>query len=575
MQKRSRHEVSLTAAMVTSLNRLDDDASLAALAEALITGDNTVLADAVLELADLPTNIILEFDGAYWHGPEKVAGDVRKTLKLLAKNPTGIILRVRQDGCPPLQQALHDAAGADIKRVVIVELDKEASSPHKVHLAMRVVANRLRPALELLGSGPKLATYLARLDATTRWDAADHAKVQLLVTRAWAASDAAWAANYHELVAVLGSEGAAKEVLEHVTGVNIRLGDVVLGLRTLRDEFGVPAANLKTLLCDSLTPRLHKPAFVAALGDFMRDFEVAPDDLKTILCNSLVVRLANPAFNDGLRNFMRDLEVAPADLKTVLCDSLVVRLDNPAFVASLRAFMHDLGVPAADLKTLLCNSLCTRLESHTFLPAVRNFVHAFGVPLAGLKTLLNGSLAARLEDPKLVDQVRAFMDTTGIKRGDLVTVLSHGSLVARLHKPAFHGAVHDLVAELGVKPHELKNLLTGSFASRIEKPATVAFVRWLRFELKLPAASLPSFRDGFWATDTACAKQVMMLLTKTYGVQPCDLPKRGPFWQAFRPGKATFGSMKAALAECPSVAAVNKKLKSMGAPACARRTAVH
>ena len=539
MQKRSRHEVSLTAAMVTSLNRLDDDASLAALAEALITGDNTVLADAVLELADLPTNIILEFDGAYWHGPEKVDGDVRKTLKLLAKNPTGIILRVRQDGCPPLQQALHDA-GADIKRVVIVELDKEASSPHKVHLAMRVVANRLRPALELLGSGPKLATYLARLDATTLWDAADHAKVQLLVTRAWAASDAAWAANYHELVAVLGSEGAAKEVLEHVAGVNIRLGDVVLGLRTLRDEFGVPAADLKTLLCDSLTPRLHKPAFVAALGDFMRDFEVAPHDLKTILC-----------------------------------DSLVVRLDNPAFVASLRAFMHDLGVPAADLKTLLCNSLCTRLESHTFLPAVRNFVHAFGVPLADLKTLLNGSLAARLEDPKLVDQVRAFMDTTGIKRGDLVTVLSHGSLVARLHKPAFHGAVHDLVAELGVKPHELKNLLTGSFAARIEKPATVAFVRWLRFELKLPAASLPSLSDGFWATDTACAKQVMMLLTKTYGVQPCDLPKRGPFWQAFRPGKATFGSMKAALAECPSVAAVNKKLKSMGAPASARRTAVH
>ena len=540
MQKRSRHEVSLTAAMVTSLNRLDDDASLAALAEALITGDNTVLADAVLELEDLPTNIILEFDGAYWHGPEKVDGDVRKTLKLLAKNPTGIILRVRQDGCPPLQQALHDAAGADIKRVVIVELDKEASSPHKVHLAMRVVANRLRPALELLGSGPKLATYLARLDATTLWDAADHAKVQLLVTRAWAASDAAWAANYHELVAVLGSEGAAKEVLEHVTGVNIRLGDVVLGLRTLRDEFGVPAANLKTLLCDSLTPRLHKPAFVAALGDFMRDFEVAPHDLKTILR-----------------------------------DSLCTRLESPAFVASLRAFMHDLGVPAADLKTLLCNSLCTRLESHTFLPAVRNFVHAFGVPLAGLKTLLNGSLAARLEDPKLVDQVRAFMDTTGIKRGDLVTVLSHGSLVARLHKPAFHGAVHDLVAELGVKPHELKNLLTGSFASRIEKPATVAFVRWLRFELKLPAASLPSLSDGFWATDTACAKQVMMLLTKTYGVQPCDLPKRGPFWQAFRPGKATFGSMKAALAECPSVAAVNKKLKSMGAPACARRTAVH
>ena len=525
--------------MVTSLNRLDDDASLAALAEALITGDNTVLADAVLELEDLPTNIILEFDGAYWHGPEKVDGDVRKTLKLLAKNPTGIILRVRQDGCPPLQQALHDA-GADIKRVVIVELDKEASSPHKVHLAMRVVANRLRPALELLGSGPKLATYLARLDATTLWDAADHAKVQLLVTRAWAASDAAWAANYNELVAVLGSEGAAKEVLEHVTGVNIRLGDVVLGLRTLRDEFGVPAA-----------------------------------DLKTLLCNSLVVRLANPAFNDGLRNFMRDLEVAPADLKTILCNSLVVRLDNPAFVASLRAFMHDLGVPAADLKTLLCNSLCTRLESHTFLPAVRNFMHAFGVPLAGLKTLLNGSLAARLEDPKLVDQVRAFMDTTGIKRGDLVTVLSHGSLVARLHKPAFHGAVHDLVAELGVKPHELKKLLTGSFASRIEKPATVAFVRWLRFELKLPAASLPSLSDGFWATDTACAKQVMMLLTKTYGVQPCDLPKRGPFWQAFRPGKVTFGSMKAALAECPSVATVNKKLKSMGAPACARRTAVH
>ena len=156
MQMRSRHEVSLTAAMVTSLNRLDDDASLAALAEALITGDNTVLADAVLELEDLPTNIIFEFDGAYWHGPERVAGDVRKTLKLLAVNPTGIILRVRQDGCPPLQQALDDA-GADIKRVVIVELDKEASSPHKVHLAMRVVANRLRPALELLGSGPRIA----------------------------------------------------------------------------------------------------------------------------------------------------------------------------------------------------------------------------------------------------------------------------------------------------------------------------------------------------------------------------------------------------------------------------------
>ena len=552
MSQRSETEVRLVVEMAMTLvdslhgheaTTLGQKALLAVINKAFRAGDKAAHADAVFELPGISTSIILEYDGSHWHNADRVDGDVRKTLKLLKLKPDAIVVRARALGAAPLLKALEDA-GADMKRVVLVELNKDASAQraNTPVLAMSAIAAKLGPALKEHGRGDHLNVYLERLQFAAAKPSRSKCWVQLgdeVKNATFCASSSTYNAAFEQLVEVAGTRGLALELLNASSGIKPRLEGIVRGLKILRDEFGVPPADFKTILSGSLAPRLENPAFIAGLHAFVAMFHVTPADLKTILCGSLAVRLESPAFITGLHAFVAMFDVTLADLKTILCGSLVVRLESPAFIAGLQAFVAAFDVTLADLKTLLC-----------------------------------GSLVVRLDDPCLIDQVSTFMSETGIARCNLVSVLSHGSVASRLHKPTFRAGVNTLMGELGVKAAELKTILSNSFAARLEKPLFLDFLRWLLLDRKLPSASLPSMSDGFWATDITCAKQVITLLTTTYGVRPCDLPNRGPFWSQFR-NSLTFGSLSAALAECRTVPSVNAKLKSLKAGrAKATRTAV-
>ena len=552
MSQRSETEVRLVVEMAMTLvdslhgheaTTLGQKALLAVINKAFRAGDKAAHADAVFELPGISTSIILEYDGSHWHNADRVDGDVRKTLKLLKLKPDAIVVRARALGAAPLLKALEDA-GADMKRVVLVELNKDASAQraNTPVLAMSAIAAKLGPALKEHGRGDHLNVYLERLQFAAAKPSRSKCWVQLgdeVKNATFCASSSTYNAAFEQLVEVAGTRGLALELLNASSGIKPRLEGIVRGLKILRDEFGVPPADFKTILSGSLAPRLENPAFIAGLHAFVAMFHVTPADLKTILCGSLAVRLESPAFITGLHAFVAMFDVTPADLKTILSNSLAVRLESPAFIGGLQAFVAAFDVTLADLKTLLC-----------------------------------GSLVVRLDDPCLIDQVSTFMSETGIARCNLVSVLSHGSVASRLHKPTFRAGVNTLMGELGVKAAELKTILSNSFAARLEKPLFLDFLRWLLLDRKLPSASLPSMSDGFWATDITCAKQVITLLTTTYGVRPCDLPNRGPFWSQFR-NSLTFGSLSAALAECRTVPSVNAKLKSLKAGrAKATRTAV-
>ena len=587
MSQRSETEVRLVVEMAMTLvdslhgheaTTLGQKALLAVINKAFRAGDKAAHADAVFELPGISTSIILEYDGSHWHNADRVDGDVRKTLKLLKLKPDAIVVRARALGAAPLLKALEDA-GADMKRVVLVELNKDASAQraNTPVLAMSAIAAKLGPALKEHGRGDHLNVYLERLQFAAAKPSRSKCWVQLgdeVKNATFCASSSTYNAAFEQLVEVAGTRGLALELLNASSGIKPRLEGIVRGLKILRDEFGVPPADFKTILSGSLAPRLENPAFIAGLHAFVAMFHVTPADLKTILCGSLAVRLESPAFITGLHAFVAMFDVTPADLKTILSNSLAVRLESPAFIGGLQAFVAMFDVTLADLKTILCGSLVVRLESPAFIAGLQAFVAAFDVTLADLKTLLCGSLVVRLDDPCLIDQVSTFMSETGIARCNLVSVLSHGSVASRLHKPTFRAGVNTLMGELGVKAAELKTILSNSFAARLEKPLFLDFLRWLLLDRKLPSASLPSMSDGFWATDITCAKQVITLLTTTYGVRPCDLPNRGPFWSQFR-NSLTFGSLSAALAECRTVPSVNAKLKSLKAGrAKATRTAV-
>ena len=308
MSQRSETEVRLVVEMAMTLvdslhgheaTTLGQKALLAVINKAFRAGDKAAHADAVFELPGISTSIILEYDGSHWHNADRVDGDVRKTLKLLKLKPDAIVVRARALGAAPLLKALEDA-GADMKRVVLVELNKDASAQraNTPVLAMSAIAAKLGPALKEHGRGDHLNVYLERLQFAAAKPSRSKCWVQLgdeVKNATFCASSSTYNAAFEQLVEVAGTRGLALELLNASSGIKPRLEGIVRGLKILRDEFGVPPADFKTILSGSLAPRLENPAFIAGLHAFVAMFHVTPADLKTILCGSLAVRLESPA----------------------------------------------------------------------------------------------------------------------------------------------------------------------------------------------------------------------------------------------------------------------------------------
>lgn len=110
---------------------LNDRALLHAFWQALRTGDAHERSDSGIELAD-GLLLLFEWDGGAWHTEERVAKDIRKVNRMLASDPRAVVLRVRADGAPPLDEAIATGVAdpRDRGRIVLVQLD-----PGQVHVA--------------------------------------------------------------------------------------------------------------------------------------------------------------------------------------------------------------------------------------------------------------------------------------------------------------------------------------------------------------------------------------------------------------------------------------------------------
>ena len=68
-------------------------------------GDRLCRSDMVLNIGS--RRVVLEYDGGYWHNNERLDIDVRKSLKILAKDDSVLLVRLRVGGAPPIPALDH------------------------------------------------------------------------------------------------------------------------------------------------------------------------------------------------------------------------------------------------------------------------------------------------------------------------------------------------------------------------------------------------------------------------------------------------------------------------------------
>ena len=239
-----------------------------ALIDALREGDRLCRSDLVLTVG--PKRVVLEYDGGYWHTADRVACDVRKSLKVIANDDSILLVRLRVGGAPPLPALAH------VPQCLVVSSDE--TRPERL----------MRPLFDSLE--PRLALRLRRVGCQVRPEAEKVAHLVLMQV------NREYAAGVQRMVAFVGEKNVARVLRIH--GIQSRLASNAFwgGIERLRRDWAFDKADLVTFKCDSVAKRLDV-CFADSLGRAVRHLDsvglAGRHLLKSTLSN-------NAAMLDGL-----------------------------------------------------------------------------------------------------------------------------------------------------------------------------------------------------------------------------------------------------------------------------------
>jgi len=166
LKQRSKIEMEMTADLMLALL---GTVSLATFCAALCLGDEMGKADSAIRLAN-GFHVLFEWDGGCWHteDPERVQGDVEKTIRMLVGCANALVVRVRADGAPDITEEIHTAIeesdslnDEDKDRVVLVHLKRDAPSNRSFE-ALKAIVGAVQPLLVDQG-GEKQRPFADRL----------------------------------------------------------------------------------------------------------------------------------------------------------------------------------------------------------------------------------------------------------------------------------------------------------------------------------------------------------------------------------------------------------------------------
>ena len=435
LSKRSKIEMEMTAHLMFALFGTVD---LHQFWAALRLGDEMGLIDSVIELPN-GLHVLFEWDGGLYHtdDPNRVKGDIRKTVRMLERPLNALVVRVRADGADDITEEIHAAIDesdsldeSDKERVVLVSLEEGRQSKNHER-ALQAIAKALHPLLVDRG-GEEVAPFARRLKHYTTYRpkivAAIHIVQETLVKCV-----EAYAENVAKLKEALeGSEDAAQRVL-NARGVITRLPDVLTGIEALVETCGVPRSELKRIVKGCLAARIGDATYAPAMRSFCDRFNLLTKQLVTLLDNGgFAKRVADSDFVGQILHFMGELGIVESKVATLLC-GVASRVHDEAFLRNAKAFQTYFEIEGDGMAGLLGRtSFAKRLDKATFLVEVVAFMEDEDLRFekGDVTTLLTDGASSRIGQDAFLSGVKELKGTFGFKKSHMVTLV--GSLASRM-----------------------------------------------------------------------------------------------------------------------------------------------
>ena len=325
LRQRSTQEMIFEAILLQTANRL----TLNTLAKCMYDGDRLGKVDTVV---DLGAKLAIEWDPEYRHPEARIDADVKKTMRILEKDPEVYVVRIRV-GAPRLKELESN----DRCIVIYVPIN---TTPVK---AMHAFVNAVLPIL------PEPHSLCLKNIPYTQ----DRAVIEVLNLRY--ACDSAFKKGMNELGQLIGDTAAIK-MIASTHGMIPSLCCIVDGMKRLKTMYTMSASQLCKIMCDGVASALSgendkSNTFFANLSKLKTTCEIKTvDQWCKIMCGSVASALSGETekantFLTGLKSlsvFSCSLRDTKYDLTGFVCGGIATRLKN-GMVQQIIAFISLVG----------------------------------------------------------------------------------------------------------------------------------------------------------------------------------------------------------------------------------------
>jgi len=354
MPNRSQKEIAFATYLLHALGqiRLAEPSRLAATA-VLATLDEGWRHAMFDQRIGLPGRQILmfEYDGGFYHTPERVPRDMAKSLEALLADPSALVVRARVNAAP---------LRVDHVRCVIVPLATEDT-----YRGVQAVAAELAHHVDESLRGPLREYRLSKLERDLLGDIAyEVAKLD----------DARYNFEVTCMEAVFGKPVTLRMSDVHGFRSLLSLGGATDKLQTLCTTFALSPNQLVKFMCDGVASAhaTDAPAFMAHLATLATDFGIRGKELVKFMCGGVASALKRDArgFIDTLCLIRDALGLTSTQMTALMGNSVASRLGrgNGAFEVALCEFRQIFATTDAFVGAM-SDSIACRLGRPGFCEA--------------------------------------------------------------------------------------------------------------------------------------------------------------------------------------------------------------
>ena len=352
LRQRSTQEMIFEAILLQTANRL----TLNTLAKCMYDGDRLGKVDTVV---DLGAKLAIEWDPEYRHPEARIDADVKKTMRILEKDPEVYVVRIRV-GAPRLKELESN----DRCIVIYVPIN---TTPVK---AMHAFVNAVLPIL------PEPHSLCLKNIPYTQ----DRAVIEVLNLRY--ACDSAFKKGMNELGQLIGDTAAIK-MIASTHGMIPSLCCIVDGMKRLKTMYTMSASQLCKIMCDGVASALSgendkSNTFFANLSKLKTTCEIKTvDQLCKIMCGSVASALSGETekanmFFANLSKLKTTCEIKTVDQWCkIMCDGVASALSGEndksnTFFANLSKLKTTCEIKTVDqLCKIMCGSVASALSGET------------------------------------------------------------------------------------------------------------------------------------------------------------------------------------------------------------------